>query len=143
MSASRAEPDGGSLRDHMTIDESPALIPPVPEVHLALVRPIGIDVDLLVEHLAAALGVYGFTLVRVKLSDSIDEISEMVGIGGDLPGREQLFDFYTTRMDRGDLLRDRFGADILVGHAIIKVLRQRANTALARVVEASPSFMTP
>jgi deoxycytidylate deaminase len=92
--------------------------PPPDEVHIALVRPLGVNTDAICEHLQAAFGVYGFAAERVRLSEAIANLRPY-------QGSTRSYDYYVDRMDAGDDLRDVYGGAILAMLAVRKVIKLR------------------
>jgi deoxycytidylate deaminase len=89
------------------------------EVHFAFVRPLGTDLDSLIQHLSAVLVSYGFAVEKVKLSEIIVELTPKM-----LPltaGQNR----YEAFMDAGDALRENQGHAVLALNAMLEVRTKR------------------
>jgi cytidine deaminase len=110
------------------------------EIHIALVRPLGTNMDKVVDHLASAFSFFGFETERIKLSDFIDEL---------VPGPSKAsgrYEYYVNRMDAGDGLRSKWGKDTLSLFSIREVAQRRQNhlaTPRRRVIYIYDSVMHP
>lgn len=91
----------------------------VDEIHLVLVRPLGADVDPLCSHLESVFAVFGYTTERIHLSDFINELKP------GLPGEAGSYEYYASRMDAGDQLRDESSGGVLALFSIHEVERRR------------------
>lgn len=110
----------------------------LPEIHIAFVRPLGIDVSKIRSHFAAALRAYGFGTKLIKYSRFLADFDPP-----EMPGEEESYEYYVNRMNAGDALRDQAGGQILAMLAVDEVSRTRGGASGSGVAFLHDSVMHP
>ena len=119
-------------------EDEPLLSPE--ELHIALVRPLGTDIQKVVAHLGSAFAAYGFHSRSIKLSAFLSQLYPAVS------GEPGSYDYYMTRMDAGNWLRKEYGGETLAFFAIQNVTELRKQYLASprkRIVYIYDSVMHP